>query len=167
MDTAIRTLRLETSKKGRPNTPCHPSSAGSSQKDLEAPIPKELGPPSLEGGMLGSENRKQESKMAVAKEQGREKPVKIEQRRGPQAEQTALLASPIYIGRPGGGKNIKRGAKGPGVSLSLSPACVHSLSLCLSLSVLCAPALPHSLLFASLGQHALMPRGWILLLFSK
>ena len=117
--------------------------------------------------------------MAVAKEQGREKPVKIEQRRGPQAEQTALLASPIYIGRPGGGKNIKRGAKGPGVSLSLSPACVHSLSLCLSLScvcalslclslsLLCAPALPHSLLFASLGQHALMPRGWILLLFSK
>ena len=127
--------------------------------------------------------------MAVAKEQGREKPVKIEQRRGPQAEQTALLASPIYIGRPWGGKNIKRGAKGPGVSLSLSPACVHSLSLslprvctlclsvsllrvctlslCLSLSLLCAPALPHSLLFASLGQHALMPRGWILLLFSK
>ena len=129
--------------------------------------------------------------MAVAKEQGREKPVKIEQRRGPQAEQTALLASPIYIGRPWGGKNIKRGAKGPGVSLSLSPACVHSLSLslprvctlclsvslspacvhslslCLSLSLLCAPALPHSLLFVSLGQHALMPRGWIFLLFSK
>ena len=56
--------------------------------------------------------------MAVAKEQGREKPVKIEQRRGPQAEQTALLASPIYIGRPWGGKNIKRGAKiRPGTSL--------------------------------------------------
>ena len=89
--------------------------------------------------------------MAVAKEQGREKPVKIEQRRGPQAEQTALLASPIYIGRPGGGKNIKRGAKGPGVSLSLSPACVHSLSLCLSLSrvrvlsVSLSPACVHSL----------------------
>ena len=49
MDTAIRTLRLETSKKGRPNTPCHPSSAGSSQKDLDAPIPKELGLPSIEG----------------------------------------------------------------------------------------------------------------------
>ena len=80
MDTAIRTLRLETSKGGRPNTPRHPSSAGSSQKDLDAPIPKELGLPSL-GGMLGSQNRQQESKMAVAKRQGREKPVKIEQRK--------------------------------------------------------------------------------------
>ena len=28
MDTAIRTLRLETSKKGKPNAPCHSSSAG-------------------------------------------------------------------------------------------------------------------------------------------
>ena len=67
MDTAIRTLRLETSKKGRPNAPPHPSSAGSSQRDLNTPIPKELGLPSLEGGMLGSLNRKRESKMAVAK----------------------------------------------------------------------------------------------------
>ena len=49
LDTAIRTLRLETSKRGRPNTPHRPSSAGSSQKDLDAPIPKELGLPSLEG----------------------------------------------------------------------------------------------------------------------
>jgi len=53
LDTAIRTLRIETSKRGRPNTPCCPSSAGSSQKDLDDPIPKELGLPSLEGGMLG------------------------------------------------------------------------------------------------------------------
>ena len=53
MDTAIRTLRPETSKRGRPNTPRYPSSAGSSQKDLNAPIPKELGLPTLEGGMLG------------------------------------------------------------------------------------------------------------------
>ena len=45
--------------------------------------------------------------MAVAKEQGREKPVKIEQRRGPQAEQTALLAKPnLHRAGPGGGKNI-------------------------------------------------------------
>ena len=54
MDTAIRTLRPETNKRGRPNAPCHPNSAGSSQRDLNAPIPKELGLPSLEGGMLGS-----------------------------------------------------------------------------------------------------------------
>ena len=54
MDTTIRTLRLETSNWGRPNTPHRPSSAGSSQKDLDTPIPKELGLPSLEGVMLGS-----------------------------------------------------------------------------------------------------------------
>ena len=53
MDTAIRTLRLETSKTGRPNTPHCPSSTGCSQKDLDTPIPKELGLPSLEVGMLG------------------------------------------------------------------------------------------------------------------
>ena len=50
MDTAIRTLRLETSRRGRPNAPHHLSSAGSSQRDLNTPIPKELGLPSLEGG---------------------------------------------------------------------------------------------------------------------
>ena len=51
LDTAIRTLKIETSKRGRPNTRHRPSSAGSSQKDLDTPIPKELG--ILEGGMLG------------------------------------------------------------------------------------------------------------------
>ena len=81
MDTTIRTLRLGTSKRGRPNTPRRLSSAGSSQKDLDAPIPKKLGLPSLEGGMLGREKREKESKMVVAKRQGREKPAKIEQRK--------------------------------------------------------------------------------------
>ena len=65
MDPAIRTL--ETSKRGRPNSPCHHSSAGSSQRDLDAPILKELGLSSLERGMLGSQNRQKESEMAVAK----------------------------------------------------------------------------------------------------
>ena len=43
--------------------------------------------------------------MAVAKRQRRGKPIKIEQRKvrgpelGPQVKQTALLASPIYLGR--------------------------------------------------------------------
>ena len=46
----IRTLRLETSKRGRPSAPHCPSSAGSSQRDLDTPIPKEFGLPSLEGG---------------------------------------------------------------------------------------------------------------------
>ena len=82
MDTAIRTLRLETIKWGRPNAPCCcPSSAGSSQRNLDVPIPKELGLLSLKGGMLGSQNRKKESKMVVAERQGREKPLKIEQRK--------------------------------------------------------------------------------------
>ena len=49
MDTTMKTLRPETSKRGRPNTPRCPNSAGSSQKDLDAPIPKELGLPSIEG----------------------------------------------------------------------------------------------------------------------
>ena len=86
MDTAIRTLRLETSKRGRSNAPHCPSSAGSSQRYLDAPIPKELGLPSLEGRMLGSQNRKKESKMAVAKRQRREKLMKIEQRKVPGLE---------------------------------------------------------------------------------
>ena len=54
MDMATRTLRPETSKRGRPNAPRCPSSVGSSQKELDTPIPKELGLLSLEGGMLGS-----------------------------------------------------------------------------------------------------------------
>ena len=54
MVTATRAVRPETSKREMPNAPCHPSSAGSSQRDLDAPIPKELGLPSLKGEMLGS-----------------------------------------------------------------------------------------------------------------
>ena len=50
-------------------------------KELDTPIPKELGLPSLEGGVLGSQNRKKEARMAVAKRQGREKPVKTEQKK--------------------------------------------------------------------------------------
>ena len=40
MDTAIRTLRLETSKRGKPNAPCHSSSAEGSQRDLDSPTSK-------------------------------------------------------------------------------------------------------------------------------
>ena len=71
MDTAIRTLRLETSKRGRSNAPHCPSSAGSSQKDLDAPIPKELGILSLEGGnvrQLEQEKRSQEQRWLKDKE---------------------------------------------------------------------------------------------------
>ena len=54
MDTALRTLRLETNKRGRPKAPCRPSSTGGSQRDHDAPIPKEPVLPSHEGGTLGS-----------------------------------------------------------------------------------------------------------------
>ena len=40
--TAIRTLRLETSKRGRLNAPHLPSSAGSSQRNSDAPTPNDL-----------------------------------------------------------------------------------------------------------------------------
>ena len=79
--------------------------------------------------------------MAATKRQGREKPAKIEGQRkvrgpesGPQVEQTALLASPIYIGQAQGGeeKHIKRGAKGPG--LSFLPTGTLSVFMSLSLS---------------------------------
>ena len=84
--------------------------------------------------------------MAVAKRQGREKPVKIEQRKvrgqewGPQVEQTAFLARPIYIGRARGEEKTykKRSQRARGLSLSLS--CHWG-----------------ALLYASLGRHALMP----------
>ena len=50
--------------------------------------------------------------MAVAKRQGREKPMKTEQKKvrgpegGPQVKQTTLLAGPIYIGQAQGERNI-------------------------------------------------------------
>ena len=114
MGTTIRTLRLETSKRGRPSALHHPSSAGSSQRILDLPVPKELGLLSLKRRRFGSYNRKKESRMAEAERQRREKPTKIEQRKvqGPQAKQTASLASPVYIGQAQGWGDecIKRGS---------------------------------------------------------
>ena len=52
MDTGIRTLKLETSKRGRPNAPHHSTSTGSSHRDLDARVPEELGLPSLEGRII-------------------------------------------------------------------------------------------------------------------
>ena len=70
--------------------------------------------------------------MALAKRQGREKPVKIEQRKvwGPewesQVKQTTLLARPVYIGQAQGEerKHIKRGASLLLTSFGL--ACPHA-----------------------------------------
>ena len=75
--------------------------------------------------------------MVVAKRQRRRTPVKIEQRKvqrpelGPQVKQTALLASPIYIGQAQRDeKKHKKGAKvEPGASLlfvSFGLACPHA-----------------------------------------
>ena len=93
--------------------------------------------------------------------------------RGPewrlQVEQTALLAKPnLHRTGPGGGKkHIKGGAKA--LFFSLSPACVRSFSpsLTLTLSLPLPRVLLYSLLFESLGWHALTLRGWINLLSSK
>ena len=86
--------------------------------------------------------------MAVAKRQGTEKPVKIEQRKGLRTrvrtlEQTALLANPIYTEQGKKKKHIERVAKGLGFSLSLpAPSVRRGLS---------------SPLPVSLGRHALTP----------
>ena len=58
--------------------------------------------------LLGSWNRKKESKTPVAEERGREKLPKTEQRKvqgpewKPQEKQTTLLASPAYTGQTQG-----------------------------------------------------------------
>ena len=85
--------------------------------------------------------------MAVAKQRGREKPVKIEQRKARglsedlrQNKQHSWLAL-FTKGRPGGGKTYKKRSQRVG---GLSCACAHSLSLFLPLSL--------SLLFASFGS---------------
>ena len=67
--------------------------------------------------MLGSYNRKKESKMVAAEEQRKEKPTKMEQKKiqglewEPQVKHTALLASQFTYGRlrgRGEKKNKKR-----------------------------------------------------------
>ena len=52
-DTTIRTLGLETSKRGGPMPFVIPTQQEVA-RDLNVPIPKELGLPSLEGEILGS-----------------------------------------------------------------------------------------------------------------
>ena len=129
--------------------------------------------------LLGRQNREKESKMAVAKRQGREKPAKIEQRKVKgrsedqsedfrQRKQHSWL-SPICIGQAQvEAKTYKRRSQSTlSLSFSLLRGCALSLSLPLSLSLSLPCMLLHSLLFDSLGWHALMLQGWILLLSSK
>ena len=109
MDTTIRTLKLETSKRERPNARCCPSSTGSSKRDLDAPSPKELGLPSLEGGILGSQNRKKESKIVVAKRQRKKKPTKI----GKECPRTGVRTS-RETNSAAGQPNLHRAGSGRG-----------------------------------------------------
>ena len=116
--------------------------------------------------------------MVVVKRQRREKPAKIEQRTSEDQSEDlrynkqhswlAWLAQFTY-GRPRGRRKHKKRSQGArGLSVCLS-VCLSSLSLSFSLPP--PPHMlarsPHSLLFVFLGWHALTPRGWILLLFSK
>ena len=116
--------------------------------------------------VLGSQNRKQESKTAVAKRQGSEKPAKIEQRKVKgrsedwsedlrQNKQPSWLAQ-LTRGRPRGRRNHRKRSQRLSHSLPYVP---HQRPM--------LARLPHSLLFASSGRHALTPPGWIFLLFSK
>ena len=78
--------------------------------------------------LLGSQKRKKKSRRVVAKRQAMEKSTKIEQRTvqvpewGPQVEQTALLASSIYIQQAQGKEKThkKRSPRARSLSLSLS-----------------------------------------------
>ena len=54
MDTTIRILRLETSKRAGPVPLANPVQQEVAKEYLDVPIPKELGLLSLERGMLGS-----------------------------------------------------------------------------------------------------------------
>ena len=94
--------------------------------------------------------------MAVAKRQGREKPVKIEQKkvRGPRTgvrtsgETKSTPDWPnLHRAGPGRNKHINRGAKASFLSLS--------------------PTRWGTLLLMSLDRRALTPRRWIFLLSSK
>ena len=95
--------------------------------------------------VLGSQNRKQESKMVVAKRQGREKPGKQNKGRSKEGPRTRVRTrrrtnstpGQPNLQRAGPGwrkKHIKTGAKGPWLSLPRS--CALSLFLSVSLSLL-------------------------------
>ena len=112
----------------------------------------------------------------MAKRQGREKPEKIEQRKvkGRSEDQSEDFRqnkqhswlSPIYIGQAQMEEKADKRRSQSVCSLSLLWAALSlSLSLFLCLPLPCT--LLHSLLFESLGWHALTLRGWILLLSSK
>ena len=80
MLSTIRTLRLEISMRGRPSSLVVPAQREVA-RDLDAPTPKELDVPSLEGGMLVVRIGKRSPKQWWLKDKQRKKPTKIEQRK--------------------------------------------------------------------------------------
>ena len=80
MDIAIRTLRLETSKRGRPNAPRCPSSAGSSQRDRGTPLPKNWASHLLRGECQVVRIGKRSLKWQWLKDKERKKSTKVEQK---------------------------------------------------------------------------------------
>ena len=81
-------------------------------------LPKNWASHLLSRGTLGSQNRKKESKIAVARRQRRGKARESRTKEGPrtkrelQVKQTALQASPVYIGQAQGKKKKqKRGSQ--------------------------------------------------------
>ena len=83
METAIRILRLQTSKRGRSSAPRYPNLAGSSQRELDVYIPKEMGLLSLEVGILVRIGRigKRSPKWWWLKDKERKKHAKVEQKK--------------------------------------------------------------------------------------
>ena len=83
MNTTVRTLRLQTSKRGRSSAPRYPNLAGSSQRELDVYIPKEMGLLSLEVGILVRIGRigKRSPKWWWLKDKERKKHGKVEQKK--------------------------------------------------------------------------------------
>ena len=82
MDTAIRTLKLETTRGGGPMPLTIPVQQEVARKTLTPLFPNNWASHLLGvGGILCRQNRKNESKLAVAKRQRKEKPTKMEQRK--------------------------------------------------------------------------------------
>ena len=99
--------------------------------------------------------------MAVAKRQGRSEDQSEDFRQNKQKKQHSWL-SPIYIGQAQVEEKTYKRRSQSTFSRTLSPACMRSLSLFLTLSLSHSLSLPpHALL------HSLLFKSWILLLSSK
>ena len=81
MDTAIRTLRLEISKRGRPSAPHCPSSAGSVTQTLTPLFPTNWASHLVRGECQVARIGKRSPKQWCLKDKERKKPTNLEQRK--------------------------------------------------------------------------------------